>query len=69
VVSVDINDSNISTSCKAHIKNVHMTQVPSQFYAHPYQVGCLACVGHGNQLFLSTPKQETGHKQCPSLTI
>ncbi|TVU01459.1 hypothetical protein EJB05_53086, partial [Eragrostis curvula] len=65
VVSIDVNDSSISTSFKARIESAHMTEIPSQFYAHPYQVGCLACVGHRNKIFLWTPKQNTGRKDFP----
>lgn len=56
IISVDLEDDKISTSCKGLIKSEHLTEAPSQFAVHPSRIGHLACVGR-NKVFLWTPEQ------------
>ncbi|XP_062225095.1 DNA damage-binding protein cmr1-like [Phragmites australis] len=67
IISVDLKDNNISTSCKARIESEHMTEAPRQFAVHQYRVGYLACVG-SNRVFLWTPEQDAEQRNVPRLT-
>ncbi|KAF2918994.1 uncharacterized protein [Oryza sativa Japonica Group] len=54
VISVDLNDSSISTTNNACLKSEHMVSIPYRFSAHPCKVGHLACSSSSGKVFLWT---------------
>ncbi|KAL6599022.1 hypothetical protein ACP70R_045886 [Stipagrostis hirtigluma subsp. patula] len=45
IISVDLKDDNISTTCKSRIESEHITEPLRLCAMHPYRVGYLACMG------------------------
>ncbi|KAL6599133.1 hypothetical protein ACP70R_045997 [Stipagrostis hirtigluma subsp. patula] len=66
IISVDLKDDNISTTCKSRIESEHITGPLRLCAVHPYRVGYLACVGR-KKVFLWTPEQDSEQKDS-SLT-